>query len=184
MPLWGSLLTWNRTTILSIWCDWVLQSFTVLKDFLRRVLRCFNAALVPLSMAFLLHTSVCPSPKIGMPCAVSWSAVATSCSGGALLIHPHEAIISFSITLSGVCARCSKGGAHCLLTSGVLHLSRLLSLFLGWTCGMWCGWLEVRAIALPGNPLMQTPNYRAFIIQSPCPQSNQKSGELTVASGK
>lgn len=107
-----------------------------------------------------------------------WWWVVLGCSP----IYPQEATISFPSGIQ-VCLRSSKGGGHCLLTSAVLCLPLSLSLFSGWMDGMRCGWLEVRTISVAGDSLMQTQNYCVFTIHSPCPHSNQITGQLTSSSG-
>lgn len=59
-----------------------------------------------------------PNPRMGTPCALSWSPVVMSCSR-ALTDPPQEATISFPSGIQ-VCLHGSEGGGHCLQTSAVL----------------------------------------------------------------
>lgn len=96
--------------------------------------------------------------------------------------HPKEDIISFTIGHSGVSPRL-RGRRPLFCWQVEFSIAPLsLSLFSGQRDGMQCGWLEVRAIAVAGDSLMQTPNYCVFSVHSLCPHSNQITGQMTSSS--
>lgn len=172
---YGTLYLFLQTTFSPIWCHPVLQSLTVLKS-----IETSGDSKIPwLHWEWLCLTTLQAKAKNGDAMCSFMVPGGDELFRGRSPVHPKDTIISFSIRHSGVSAWL-RGRRPLFPDKWTSPFPPLTFSILD---GMWFGWLEVRAISVAGNSLMQTANYCIFAIHSPCPHSNKIAGRLTSSSG-
>lgn len=172
---YGALYLFLQTTFSPIWCHPVLQSLTVLKS-----IETSGDSKIPwLHWEWLCLTTLQAKAENGDAMCSFMVPGGDELFRGRSPVHPKDTIISFSIRHSGVSAWL-RGRRPLFPDKWTSPFPPLTFSILD---GMWFGWLEVRAISVAGNSLMQTANYCIFAIHSPCPHSNKIAGRLTSSSG-